>query len=91
MYVVHATLICLDMFSFDSFYSINVTHIIILSLILILAIGTNVILVDRNAPRDGRVLVCINGTLARVCDDSNYWGEVEAQVVCRQLGYQSGE
>ena len=38
----------------------------------------------------GRVEICRNDTYGTVCDD--FWNELEALVVCRQLGYNgSGE
>ena len=33
----------------------------------------------------GTVLVCYNDSYGSVCDD--YWDELEASVVCRQLGH----
>lgn len=38
---------------------------------------------------EGTVLMCNGNVYGRVCND--YWDQLEAKVVCRQLGYEQGK
>ena len=44
-------------------------------------------LVGGQQPTEGRVEVCVGGLWGSVCD--NHWNLNNAQVVCRQLGYET--
>ena len=46
-------------------------------------------LVDGRYPHEGRVEVCLNETWGKICDHISIygWDRTEAEVVCKQLGY----
>ena len=42
-------------------------------------------LVGGTGNHEGRIEICSSGVWSTVCDD--FWGFLDAQVVCRQLGF----
>lgn len=47
-------------------------------------------LVDGKSADRGRVQLCIGGVWNTICADS-YWTNEDAQVICRQLGFENPE
>ena len=45
-------------------------------------------LVDGDIEQEGRVEVCYYGVWGAICDAD--WNEIDAYVLCRQLGYDGG-
>ena len=51
----------------------------------VICVNGSVRLVGSSVSGEGTVEICVNGMYGTVCDDR--WDELEASVVCRQLGY----
>ena len=58
------------------------------SLLFAACVNGAVRLVNGASANEGLVEICYNLEYGTVCDD--FWDELEAKVVCRQLGYTSG-
>ena len=78
---MHAcTYVCMHIFMY-----LGILHAYVFTLYAIIALPIR--LADGNSPYSGRVEIHRNGVWGTVCDDN--WTIINAQVVCRQLGYGS--
>jgi hypothetical protein len=59
---------------------------------LVRAFGSwpDVRLTDGRTPEDGRLQVRLSGRWHDVCSDARNWTQIDAQIVCRQLGMRGG-
>ena len=55
--------------------------------LLVLCEDGDLRLVDGDTEYEGRVEICIGEVWGTICDD--FWGTLDAEVVCQQLGYNS--
>ena len=68
-------------------YSVAVMPLIMIPLFFILSVCSDgdLRLVDSEKIGEDRVDICFNNTYGSICAD--FWDEVDAQVVCGQLGF----
>ena len=86
MYVVYNSTILL--YTFIVCRSHDVLCILVLVTVVVGSCNdTSVRLINGQTETEGTVELCRNGAWGTVCDD--FWDNREAEVVCRQLGFQT--